>query len=275
LVDLATLFSICSYQQFLGPLALVADRAHAWHLLKRGILTAYDRVDTQTLKELPSPDRRWWSLPKILSAGTFSDAGVVVDQDLWFTRRPALDPTLDFQGLHWEDYAEGSEGPYAGPEKFTGLPELASWDTLAVNTAFMYIRNERLRRRWLAAVDASVRAHQAPLYPCHQEAIFMEQRLLPALAQDAGLRVGTLLPTTFNTHRTEYAEGAWTPEPGREQELSYALSGMRHLWGLKGQLDNPDVAAKVARQLEADIPAVFTPEQQVRYADLLSELSQY
>lgn len=256
---MAQLLSARLWKQHWGDIRLVCNKGHLEQLQEYGIEQEY----TDVLPTLQERDPRWWSLAKLEAAkvgAASKQPFAVLDTDLWFTGKlDTFAPEAQLQMLHWEGFdEEAPDSPYCRPSIITSL-NLPSWEK-AANAAFMYFNDQALVDRWL---EVSFRlfhknSHWTRPLPNNQETIFLEQRLLPALALHGRKDVRILLPTTFNGHLTHLQEHCWEPLLSTLPQLQQ----VRHLWGDKSKLSEDATRQRIIARMLADAEQCQLTEQE-------------
>ena len=266
---LVQLASAAYWKKYFGKIHLVCNLAHLKTLEKYGVDKIYDSIDTTTLDEMKSFDKRYWSLAKIHLANKLACIGkpfTILDTDLWLRGIPALfDLTKDFIGLHREAFdINHSSCAYPEPKDFIGeqIALQYDWTTLPINTGLMYFSNFKLVKEWYSFAMWVLERNKFTPHPKSAsavETIFIEQRALATLSKDGGYSVGTLIPSTYHTHLIGSDESTlldgWVPAFKSSQEMIDCFNKVKHVWGLKSEFGNPLVRKSLIDMLLTEMTA--------------------
>lgn len=268
---LGQLASVLFWKKHFGPIHLYCDETHLNAISKYGIDKLYDSVNTTLIQQMPVLDTRYWSFSKIFLAKELSkrdEPFAILDTDLWLKRIPETwDMSADVIGLHRESFdVTVQANPYPHHSVFIPQGEMQwNWDeVLPLNCAVTYLNNPELVQRWYDAALQVIEWNKDKSPMGHsREIVFIEQRLLPTIADDMGLVVKTVLDSVFQTHVDIYAPQAvnpWLPPMDSTERLIRIESGVRHIWGMKRTYDEIKTRITVIHTTIGDLQAEFDDE---------------
>jgi hypothetical protein len=237
------LLSILSWKKFHGPIHLYTNEEYLETLRKWGIDKFYDKIDTHTLKQIPDRlnQKDYWAFGKIHVAGEISEPFVLIDTDLWLNGPLEFDNDYSFVAYHYENFdIESKLNPYVDFDNFIPEKWIGRWnkDIMPVNTALLWFNNNVLKNEWIEiAKEIALQPNQTSLEDRFgsKKMVLIEQRILPMLAYERGLKYDTFIYHIYQSHLIGNREGfEWDP-PTRdwnEQERK-DFSKIRHIWGAK------------------------------------------
>jgi hypothetical protein len=279
---LAQVASAILWKRNFGPIHLVCNEQHLALLHQYDALKYYDSIDTTLLddmvREVPEAGRnmRYWSFPKIYLANKLSQAGigpfVILDTDLWVRRVPSTwDMAADMLVFHREDFDTNYVfNPYFEPRQF--LPENddlgLDWTVLPVNCALVYYNCPELVSRWYETCLLVIEHNNGkPWALASGDTLFIEQRLLPPLAQKLGYVLKSIIPSVYQTqvpHYSAHDTGQWEPPLNSNPEIKDVVSCITHIWGLKKSYEKDNIRCMVIIGLLGDLQDVLPP----KYGDI-------
>ena len=237
------LLSALSWKRYHGKIELYTNEPWLEVLKRYGVDSVYDIVDTEELKNQPPEidHTKFWSWPKMHIARTLTPDRVMLDTDLWITSAIVLDQGSDFMGFH-EEVPSSTDPitPYPDFDDMIPTDMIGRFDKLVLpmNAAILWIQNSELRDKWLETAHRIVTSPYSikvddPRQVIH--AVFVEQRLLPMIANELGAKSATFLPCKYLTDSEVVATGdCWIPRPTEwspTQRLT--VEKVRHVWGCK------------------------------------------
>lgn len=284
---LVQLASALHWRKFFGPIHLYCDEAHLAVLKEYGVDSVYDTINLDLLSHMPPVDGRYWAFSKIYLAQYLlktQSSLVLVDTDLWVSGPlESFDPTLAVQGLHTEIYdVEHPYTPYIEPFYFNfdgkGFDGW-DWSILPINCAFLYLNDVELVNEWyrrcLEVIETNVNTQD---YGGSREMVFMEQRLLPTLADRMNKRVSTVLQVSFNTclpYDTEESVNPWYPPFDSSLELSKSETIIKHVWGRKKRYGEKKIRTGIIKSVISDLQKNFTIKELSYHIKLIDECAAF
>jgi hypothetical protein len=232
------LLSALSWKRYHGKIHLYTNEAYLETLKKWKIDTVYDHIDTETLKEVDTVDKKtYWAFGKIHVASKIKEPFVLVDNDLWLEGYLDLDKSFDYIGYHYENFVESDESHYIDFDRFIPQKWIGRWDRnlLVTNTALLYIRNQDLIQKWYQTAKEIAELDLVKDVESVKKMIFVEQRLLPMLAHEMRLNYTTFLKPIYQSRPSFEIDGSeWDPHPSEwTDEYRGEFQKIRHIWGLK------------------------------------------
>jgi hypothetical protein len=284
---LCQLASALYWKKSFGPIGLYISPEREAQVFHYGLHTAYTFVDTIHHEQVimhGSP--RYWAYPKMMIAKHLSldfEKFCMLDADLYIKTRDNFDFSAQILAFHREETdAEqypGSEYP-SGPDlyKLAGLESpIAKWETKATNTAILYCnRVAPFIHEWMYHVDAIVEnSYKWQTLPGAGDQIFVEQYLLPNLANERGISLKTYLNSSWipgakhNVTHLDPAMHGWIhDEPIDKAQEKF--NNVFHIWGLKHNLNYAEVRREVLGRIFNDLDQDF-PELEKSYPILFAE----
>jgi hypothetical protein len=247
-IDLLVNVASCLYwKQYYGSIKLYCNQEFLDYLKKYNVDQFYDEIDTQVLENIPYKEHldRYWSFCKIYVAKEITKTDnkfVIFDNDWYPTRLYNFDQSYNFIGYHKEVYDPRSEGNvYVDPKIYLSDDNYnkIDWDIEPINCAFMYFNSKDLVNTWYAWAEGVINTtfYKTPLEN-NRDTIFIEQRLLPAIANTLKLKIDTLLPNVYLQYIEFNDEGhEWFPMIDSHPKYRQHFNNFRHTWGLKRYYD--------------------------------------
>lgn len=244
---LVNLASNLLWKEIYGPIKTYCNEKYYLKLREYNIHSTYDYVNTSHLEQIPYKEyiQKYWSFCKIWATQDIQeDKFVILDNDFFINHDIGLDWSNNFIGYHKEAFYENSTlSPYLNPKTFWETEIVDSWDwgTHPVNCAFIYLNSKHLTNQWFKlALDTISRNKEKPEFEGNADTIFIEQRLLPALTHNLGLKQDTILPNTYLTYIifNDYLH-EWEPRIDSSEHSEWLNRHVKHIWGLKTMYDNP------------------------------------
>jgi hypothetical protein len=251
LINLLVQFaSIKFWKKNQGEIHLYCNENHLNTLEKWGVDKFYDSINLNCLEDLPyfNYQDKYWSFCKIHAIKKIAelyDQFVVLDTDLWIQESIKIDPSFQIIGYHEEDVIEDESNPYVNPSNFLNSFDINSidWSMNPMNCAFLYLNSKELVDEWykwvLKTIDLNKEKETLVL---SADTIFIEQRLLTAIAYTLKMRVGKLLPNVYQPHiPCDEFGNEWVPKIGYNLENQYVAWNIKHVWGLKKSYDEAEI----------------------------------
>jgi hypothetical protein len=253
--------SVLQWRRWNGRAFLYCDEVYARYLGELGLLTLWDAVDTQTItvaSQLGANPRVFFPLGRTVAIRVTPVPFVALDCD-FIAWRPLAGELLpgEIAFTHWESTQPGYW--YPPPQLLCRPPgyeidATRNWALPAANFSLTYWGNEAVRD---AYTDEVVRfASGNPREPQPQngatpELLFAEQRLLPVIAYEHGVRMRTLVEGVSAGGPTV---GDWDPLAVADQP-----AGLTHGWWYKKWMavDDPRrirLTRELIHALAADFP---------------------
>jgi hypothetical protein len=251
LINLLVQFaSIKFWKKNQGEIHLYCNENHLNTLEKWGVDKFYDSINLNCLEDLPyfNYQDKYWSFCKIHAIKKIAELYeefVVLDTDLWIQESIKIDPSFQIIGYHEEDVIEDESNPYVNPSNFLNSFDINSidWSMNPMNCAFLYLNSKELVDEWykwvLKTIDLNKEKETLVL---SADTIFIEQRLLTAIAYTLKMRVGKLLPNVYQPHiPCDEFGNEWVPKIGYNLENQYVAWNIKHVWGLKKSYDEAEI----------------------------------
>lgn len=240
---LVQLASALFWKEKYGPIKLYCNKKFLNTLKEYNLDQCYDEINTTLMESIPYKEYlpKYWSFCKIYLAkyiSQFEDRFVILDTDLWIREDIGLDFTNDLINYHKEIfYPEQKPLSYLPPETFLPQYQISpyNWDILPANGAFIYLNNKDLINKWYKwVIDIIEYNKNNPKYPNSADTVFIEQRILPVLAEKLGLRTGVVFNSLYKTWISDsHTLEEWEPKLDSTEELSYLMDNCKHIWGIK------------------------------------------
>lgn len=245
--------SAVSWKFFHGKVALYTNDAWLNVIKKWGYDKVYDYIDTETLKTIPSKvdQSKYWAYGKLHVASTIEEDFVLIDNDLWIVKPLNFDDNLSYMGYHYENFDSKEDStPYIDFDNIIPSKWAGRWNKtlMATNAALLWINDKNLLKEWLS-IAKEIAENPEPIEIEDPQNIrymvFLEQRLLPMIANEMGLTYGTFMKSiVYQTHKHRIESNTqWEPIPSNwtDENLIEYMS-IRHIWGGKKLwTDYPDI----------------------------------
>jgi len=251
LINLLVQFaSIKFWKKNQGEIHLYCNENHLNTLEKWGVDKFYDSINLNCLEDLPyfNYQDKYWSFCKIHAIKKIAELYeefVVLDTDLWIQESIKIDPSFQIIGYHEEDVIEDESNPYVNPSNFLNSFDINSidWSMNPMNCAFLYLNSKELVDEWYKWVLKTIELNkEKETLVLSADTIFIEQRLLTAIAYTLKMRVGKLLPNVYQPHiPCDEFGNEWVPKIGYSLENQYLTWNIKHVWGLKKSYDDPEI----------------------------------
>jgi len=251
LINLLVQFaSIKFWKKNQGEIHLYCNENHLNTLEKWGVDKFYDSINLDCLEDMPyfNYQDKYWSFCKIHAIKKIAelyDEFVVLDTDLWIQESIKIDPSFQIIGYHEEDVIEDESNPYVNPSNFLNSFDINSidWSMNPMNCAFLYLNSKELVDEWYKWVLKTIELNkEKETLVLSADTIFIEQRLLTAIAYTLKMRVGKLLPNVYQPHiPCDEFGNEWVPKIGYNLENQYVTWNIKHVWGLKKSYDDPEI----------------------------------
>jgi len=251
LINLLVQFaSIKFWKKNQGEIHLYCNENHLNTLEKWGVDKFYDSINLDCLEDMPyfNYQDKYWSFCKIHAIKKIAelyDEFVVLDTDLWIQESIKIDPSFQIIGYHEEDVIEDESNPYVNPSNFLNSFDINSidWSMNPMNCAFLYLNSKELVDEWYKWVLKTIELNkEKETLVLSADTIFIEQRLLTAIAYTLKMRVGKLLPNVYQPHiPCDEFGNEWVPKIGYSLENQYVTWNIKHVWGLKKSYDDPEI----------------------------------
>lgn len=267
---ITSFLSAVSWKYFHGSISLYTNEAWLAVLKKWGFDKVYDHIDTQTLKEIPSEidQKAYWAYGKLHVASTIKDDFVLVDNDLWIVKPLEFDDNLSYMGYHFENFDSTEETtPYIDFTNLIPTKWAGRWDKtlMATNAALLWFNDKNLLNEWLS-IAKEIATNPEPIEiedPQNiRRMVFLEQRLLPMIANEMGLQYGTFMKSIiYQTHKHRIDSNTqWEPIPENwTEEHASEYMAIRHIWGGKKLwTDYPEVREAQFGVVKNDLNEILT-----------------
>jgi len=251
LINLLVQFaSIKFWKKNQGEIHLYCNENHLNTLEKWGVDKFYDSINLDCLEDMPyfNYQDKYWSFCKIHAIKKIAelyDQFVVLDTDLWIQESIKIDPSFQIIGYHEEDVIEDESNPYVNPSNFLNSFDINSidWSMNPMNCAFLYLNSKELVDEWYKWVLKTIELNkEKETLVLSADTIFIEQRLLTAIAYTLKMRVGKLLPNVYQPHiPCDEFGNEWVPKIGYNLENQYVAWNIKHVWGLKKSYDEAEI----------------------------------
>ena len=282
---LAQLTSVLFWKKNYGPIKLYANTDHLNLIKKYGIEKEYDFIDTDLLDSIPHKDKasRYWSFSKIHAAKEIAKHDTefcIIDTDLWLKEPGLLKNDCDFTAFH-EEYFDVNE-------KFNNYHDAINWmnqhdvdrfdwSCWPVNCAIMHFKNrtQELINTWYDEVTNVILLDKNP--DCKKNisnsAIFVEQRMLPTIANKLGVSYNIIKPNKFIVGSHYYNipwNEKWIPYLNSSEESIRIEKSIVHVWGKKMKYSHDGLRRGIIRNIMMDITTAF-PGIDTKYETLFKE----
>lgn len=248
---LIQLASILFWKKNYGPIKLYCNQKFLETLQKYNLDQHYDEINTTLLENIPYKPYlpKYWSFCKLHAIKHISNIDeefVILDTDLFIMKDLGIDFNYDLILYHPEIFKENQEQKtYMPPETFLPQEEINqyNWDVLPTNAAFLYINNKEFVNRWYEWVLRVIESNKdKPKLDYSADTVFIEQRLLPTLANKMGLK----LDFVFNSMYKTWIDGSddlseWEPKLDSTEELRFKMDNSKHIWGLKNNYHRKEI----------------------------------
>ncbi len=251
LINLLVQFaSIKFWKKNQGEIHLYCNENHLNTLEKWGVDKFYDSINLDCLEDMPyfNYQDKYWSFCKIHAIKKIAELYeefVVLDTDLWIQESIKIDPSFQIIGYHEEDVIEDESNPYVNPSNFLNSFDINSidWSMNPMNCAFLYLNSKELVDEWYKWVLKTIELNkEKETLVLSADTIFIEQRLLTAIAYTLKMRVGKLLPNVYQPHiPCDEFGNEWVPKIGYNLENQYVTWNIKHVWGLKKSYDEAEI----------------------------------
>jgi hypothetical protein len=251
LINLLVQFSsIKFWKKNQGEIHLYCNENHLKTLEKWGIDKFYDSINLDCLEDMPyfNYQDKYWSFCKIHAIKKIAELNeefVVLDTDLWIQEPIKIDPSFQIIGYHEEDVIEDQSNPYVNPGNFLNSFDINSidWSMNPINCAFLYLNSKELVDEWYKWVLKTIESNkEKETLILSADTIFIEQRLLTAIAYTLKMRVGKLIPNVYQPHiPCDEFGNEWIPKIGYNLENQYITWNIKHVWGLKKSYNDPEI----------------------------------
>lgn len=247
----STLLSVLSWKKFHGPMHLYTNEFFLNELKKRGIDKYYDKIDTEFIESRSdSVDiETYWSWNKMRLVSKLEPPFVVVDNDLWLSSPLEFNEEKTFIGYHREYIGLDESIPnYPDFNEFLPSEYVGRWKRwiMPVNTALLYVsKNKEFFKNWIN--HARMISENSPgiegLESRSAKTVFIEQRLLPILAEEHSIPYGTFITQIYNSGRGGATDGSeWMPPVWSwDDESKKKFGTIHHIWGFKNYYDIPEI----------------------------------
>lgn len=275
LTDLETLLlavSVSEWQRLHGRAHLYCDNAYAEYLEKKDLLALWDSVDTETISRANRHNvnaKVFWTLGRLLALGTVRVPFVSLDCDLVLWRSFMSEFVEGEMAVtHWE--ATNDSPWYPAPHELT-MPSTyqfrpqRSWSLAASNASVIYFGRgtESVRDTYVEETLRFITGNNARVMPklgVAPEILYADQRLLPIIANEAGVPLRALINATWSPAKSKFVShdpryGEWEPIGSKEQP-----AGITHGWFHKHFLASDDVAySRLISELSMNLWAYHPP----------------
>ena len=248
---LVQLTSALFWKKTYGPIKLYCNERFLETLKSYNLDKCYDEINTELLENIPYKSylSKYWSFCKLHAIKHISqseDSFVILDTDLFVKKDLKLDFTKDLIVYHQEVFKEDQEQKtYMPPKTFLSPNQIKgyNWDILPANAAFLYLNNKKLIDSWYSwAVEVIENNKDKEKLPYSADTVFIEQRLLPTLADKMGINIDFVFNSVYKT----WVDGVddlseWEPKLNSTKELQFRMDNSRHVWGLKNNYRFKDI----------------------------------
>jgi hypothetical protein len=249
-VLITQMMSAWYWKKLNGPIHLYTTERDAEFLREMKMLDIYDHVDTELLSK--TDDIPWDEFGpavkmKVVSAQTeFPFA--TIDNDLIFRTVLENHEITDLTILHKEVFLNRNYPPveYLGKREDYIFPEFLSKKVDPINVGFVIWNNRQLVRDYWNFAHDYMRENRGksltpewavPTLPKFWKSLFVEQRLLSALAERDNYRVHSLLPLKYSGDT-----GFWLSSKGEISDFNQTQKDtgidFYHMWGEKSTYYN-------------------------------------
>jgi len=244
---LAQLASILFWKKNYGPIKLYANTEHLNILKKYGIEKEYDSIDTDLLDSIPYKDKinRYWSFSKIYVAKELAKSNTefcIIDVDLWIKESGLIKTDSDFSLFHEEHFDENlGYTNYHDPINWMHEDDVEKfdWSCWPMNCAIMYFKNrtKELIDTWYNEVTKVIVLDKDPENVKNKKStVFVEQRLLPTVANKLGISYSSIKPNAFLVYTFKQNivwNQKWKPFLNSSDESLRIENLITHIWGRK------------------------------------------
>jgi len=248
---LVQLTSALFWKETYGPIKLYCNKTFLETLKTFNLDKCYDEINTELLENIPHKAHlsKYWSFCKLHAIKHISqteESFVILDTDLFIKKDLKLDFSKDLIVYHKEVFTEDQEQKtYLPPQTFLPPNQIEGydWNILPTNAAFLYLNNKELINTWYDwAVDVIENNKDKKRFPYSADTVFIEQRLLPTLADKMGLDVDYVFDSVYKT----WVDGVddlseWEPKLDSTKQLRFRMDNSRHIWGLKNNYRFKDI----------------------------------
>lgn len=271
------LLSVLTWKKFHGKMYLYTNEAYLQDLQNWGIDQYYDKIDTVKLKEIDDDIdlKEYWAWGKLHVAKDLKPPYAMVDNDLWLNE--ALNIPFDnaFTGYHYENFdSDMLESQYPDFDEMIPKKYIGKWKKwiLPVNMAVCCVNSKHLQTEWLKIADDIVKHKSKEDYGPSAKICFVEQRLLPMVAYELGMKYGTFIEPIYNSQFVHLQNGSeWTPNFRYwDDNMVREFSKIKHVWGLKHALHDENIRNAIVFQVTSTFD--MFPEEKEKHKDLLEEI---
>ena len=183
----------------------------------------------------------YWAWPKMHIARRLTPESVMIDTDLWINSPIEVDKNQDFIGFHKENWSDlNPTNVYPDFDKIVNPSDIGRWDKtiMPINCALLWIGNADLLQSWLdKAEEIAIETGNGRVVDSNRviHQVFIEQRLLPIIANEMGLTHKTFLPIVYQSHIMDMGKGeCWLPDPNEwTDDMLKTVRNFIHIWGCK------------------------------------------
>jgi len=268
---LAQLASILFWKKNFGPVKLFCNKKFLKTLKHYGIDQYYDDINTVLMESIPYKEYlpKYWSFCKIYAIkyiSQFEQPFVALDTDLWIKQELGLDYKKDLILYHQETFKyDQLQRTYVSPSTFLSQEELEgyNWDVLPTNAAYIYINNKKLVDKWYKWVlDIIEKNKDKPKLEWSADTVFIEQRILPVLADSMGLKTEFIFPSVYKT----WVDGVddlseWEPKLDSTKKGKFRMENAKHVWGLKNNYKYKDIRNLILYSVMSSLNDGFDVQQ--------------
>lgn len=278
---LVQLASALFWKKNYGPIKLYCNKKFLETLKQYDLDKVYDEVNTTLMESIPYKEYlpKYWSFCKIYLAKYLNqreDRFVILDTDLWIREDIGLDFTLDLINYHEEIYKE-KQTPltYVSPKNFVSKSKFKeyNWNILPANGAFIYLNNKPLINKWYTEVIDIIESNKSkPKLEYNADTVFIEQRLLPVIADSMGLKRDMVFPSKYKTWVTDVGDlSEWEPILNSTERGAYLMDHCKHIWGVKNSYRYKEYRDLVLNIVIEHLEGSFNIEQlEDQYPDLFN-----
>ena len=284
---ITSFLSAVSWKFFHGRIALYTNERWLAVLKKWGLDRVYDYIDTETLKTVPSEinQQKYWAYGKLHVASTIKEDFVLLDNDLWIVKPLNFNDNLSYMGYHYENFDSTEDTtPYIDftnmiPSKWAGR-----WDKtlMATNAAILWINDKNLLNEWLT-IAKEIASNPEPIEiedPQNiRHMVFLEQRLLPMIANEMRLQYGTFMSSIiYQTHKHRIETNTqWEPIPANWTEsIAAEFMSIRHIWGGKKLwTDYPEIREAQFGAVRNDLKEILTLNEENPFLPFEANITLY
>lgn len=284
---MATLASILFWKRNYGPITLFCNKEYLSTLQEYGLDSLYDNIDTTFLTTIPYQEHlsKYWSFCKTAVANMLVDKGVeefvILDTDLWMKTKFPFDRDCGFIGYHPEEFdLSYSQNQYLHPETFVSkkVADQFDWTASPINCAILYLNNSHLVKEWYKWSCYIIESNKhKPNNIGSSDTLFIEQRLLPALASKLNIKVGTIQHNTYLTYvdttKVENFGKEWSPQLGNNEWSVRCAKEIKHIWGAKRLYEDKFIRELIIKVITEQLQEVFGEEIKLRFPLLHSKIS--